>query len=144
MSRDIVLALDVEAEPKVVFDTVATRAGLATFWTPDVDGEGSEGGELTFGFEAAPTRLPMRVTRSQSPTQIEWACDGDWPFWGGSRVSWSFEPAEAGTRMILRHLDYGAGMPDYEFGRTAFTWSMVVGKLKSVTESGGAPDPALR
>src|SRR4051794_20489299 len=143
MAREIVLATEVATERKAVFDTVATREGVAAFWTPDVQGDASEGGELSLGFGTAPSRLPLRVTKAAAPREIEWAASSDWPFWSGSRISWSFEPADAGTKVILRHLDYGDGMPDYEFGSVAFTWATVLGKLKSVAESGGTPDPAL-
>ena len=39
MSRDIVHGIEIHAEPKSVFDTIATRFGLAAFWTPDVQGD---------------------------------------------------------------------------------------------------------
>lgn len=143
MSRDIVLGVDIATEQKAVFDTVATRDGIAAFWTPDVDGDASRGGELALGFGSAPSRLPLRVTKATAPHEVEWTAGGDWPYWNGSRISWSFEPSDLGTRVLLRHLDYGEGMPDYEFGSVAFTWAMVLGKLKSVAESGGTPDPAL-
>jgi uncharacterized protein YndB with AHSA1/START domain len=144
MSRDIVLAAEIGADPKAVFDTVATREGVAAFWSPDVKGDASEGGELSIGFGAAPSRLPLMVSTAKAPAEIEWAAGGDWPFWNGSRISWSFEPSAGGTKVLLRHLDYGEGMPDHEFGSVAFTWAMVLEKLKVVSESGGTPDPALR
>lgn len=31
MARDVLLAIEVEAEPKVVFDTIASPEGLAAF-----------------------------------------------------------------------------------------------------------------
>ena len=46
MTRDIVHGIEIHNEPKAVFDTIATRSGLAAFWTPDVQGDDSEGGEL--------------------------------------------------------------------------------------------------
>jgi uncharacterized protein YndB with AHSA1/START domain len=144
MARDIVLAVEIAKEPKAVFDTVATREGIAAFWTPDVQGDAAEGGELSLGFGTARSRLPLRVRRAAAPQEIEWAAGGDWPFWSGSRIAWSFEPSEASTKVILRHLDYGEGMPDDEFGSVAFTWATVLGRLKSVAESDGTLDPALR
>jgi uncharacterized protein YndB with AHSA1/START domain len=140
-ARDIVLAVEIEAEPKVVYDTVATPAGVATFWTPDVT---EEGDGLSLGFSTAPSRLPATVTRASAPEVIDWRFGGDWPFWSGSRGSWTFTRSENGTLTLFRHLDYGEGMPDEQFGMVAYTWSMVLGKLKSVVESGGTPDPALR
>jgi hypothetical protein len=119
---------------------VATPAGVATFWTSDVS---EEGDGLTLGFSTAPSRLPAAVTRASAPEALEWRFGGDWPFWSGSRGSWTFTPSENGTLALFRHLDYGEGMPDDQFGMVAYTWSMVLGKLKSVVESGGTPDPAL-
>jgi uncharacterized protein YndB with AHSA1/START domain len=143
VSRDIVLAIEIESEPKGVFDTVASRSGLAAFWTPDVAGDGTEGGELSLGFASAPTRLALRVTRSHAPDSIGWRCATDWPFWDGTTVSWTFEPSEHGTQVLFRHLGYADEMPDVAFGSIALTWGTVVSRLKQVIESGGAADPVL-
>ena len=35
MARDIVHSIEIHADPKMVYDTVATRSGLAAFWTAD-------------------------------------------------------------------------------------------------------------
>jgi uncharacterized protein YndB with AHSA1/START domain len=140
-SRDIVLAVEIGAEPKVVYDTVATSAGVASFWTSDVT---EEGDGLSLGFSTSPSRLPVEIARTSAPEAIEWRFGGDWPFWNGSRGSWTLTPSENGTTVVFQHLDYGDGMPDALFGMVAYTWSLVLGKLKSVVESGGTPDPALR
>ena len=143
MARDIVLAIEIETEPKAVFDTVASRTGLAAFWTPDVEGDGAADGELSLGFASAPSRLVVRRTRSQAPRAIDWSCATDWPFWDGTTVSWTFEPSEHGTQLLFRHRGYPDEMPDVAFGSVALTWATVVSRLKHVVESGGAADPAL-
>ena len=38
MSRSIVLALEVAAEPSAVIEAIVTTQGLASFWTPTVSG----------------------------------------------------------------------------------------------------------
>jgi uncharacterized protein YndB with AHSA1/START domain len=143
MTRDIVLGIEVHAEPKAVFDTVATRSGLASFWTPDVEGDEHEGGELTFGFAQAPARLPMRVTTLDAPNTIEWSATHSWPFWDGTTVTWSFEGSEHGTKVTFRHTGWADEMPDYDFGSIGLTWATVMSRLKDVVESGGTPNPAL-
>lgn len=143
MTRDMVLAIEVHEEPKTVFDIVATRSGLASFWTSDVEGDEAVGSELSFGFAHAPSRLPMRVSRLDATTAIEWESTGDWPFWEGTKISWSFEPSEHGTKVVLRHLGYDGEMPEYDLGSVALTWALVLARLKEVVESGGQPNPAL-
>ena len=143
MSRDIVHGIEIHAEPKAVFDTVATRSGLAAFWTPDVQGDEAQGGELTFGFSEAPVRLPIRVARVEPPTEIAWDCPGGFPFWQGSSVSWSLEPSEHGTKVVFRHTGLPDDQPEYDFGSISLTWALIVARLKEVVESGGAPNPAL-
>ena len=143
MTRDIVHGIEIHAEPKAVFDTIATRSGLAAFWTPDVQGDDSEGGELTFGFSGSPARLPIRVTRLDPPRTIEWGCPGGYPFWEGTRVEWSIDPSEHGAKVIFRHLGFPDAQPEYDHGSINLTWGLVVARLKAVVESGGKPDPAL-
>ncbi len=143
MSRDIVHGIEIHAEPKVVFDTIATRSGLASFWTPDVQGDESRGGELTFGFSGAPMRLPIKVARLDAPTLIEWGCPGVFPFWEGTEISWSIEPSEHGAKVVFRHTGFSDEQSEYEFGSVSLTWGTIVARLKEVVESGGTPNPAL-
>ena len=141
MTRDVLLAIEIEAEPRVVYDTVVSPEGLAAFWTPDVRSDAD--GELSFGFATAPTRLPASVAAAESPTSIAWTFGGDWPAWSGSTASWSFGSSERGTAVVFRH-DLPESMPEFDFGSVALTWALVVARLKNVVESGGTADPALR
>jgi uncharacterized protein YndB with AHSA1/START domain len=143
MTRDAVMAIEAHAEPNVVFDTIAGPDGLAAFWTPDVQSEGRDGGELSFGFEAVPTRLSVSVIEADAPSSIAWAFGGDWPFWAGTTAEWSLEPSESGTKVLFRHR-FPEAMPEYDFGSVALTWALVVARLKDVVESPGTPNPALR
>jgi uncharacterized protein YndB with AHSA1/START domain len=142
MARDIVHAIEIHAEPKIVFDTIATRAGLASFWTPDVTGEDAEGGQLSFGFSGAPMRLPIRVAALTSPTDVRWACPGGFPYWEGTEVLWSLAPSEHGCKVIFRHTGFPGDQPEFDFGGINLAWGQIVARLKEVVES-GAPNPAL-
>ena len=143
MTRDIVLGIEIHGDPKAVFDTIATRSGLASFWTPDVQGEDAEGGELTFGFAGAPARLPIRVAHRDAPHTIAWDCPGVFPFWEGTTVTWSIEPSEHGAKVLFRHAAFSDEQPEYDFGSIATTWGQIVVRLKEVVESGGASNPVL-
>jgi uncharacterized protein YndB with AHSA1/START domain len=143
MSRDIVHGIEIHAEPKAVFDTIATRSGLASFWTPDVQGDDHEGGELSFGFSGAPMRLPVRVARLDPPREVAWDCPGGFPFWEGTTVTWSIEPSEHGAKVVFRHDRFPEDQPEYDFGSIATTWGQIVTRLKEVVESGGTPNPVI-
>jgi uncharacterized protein YndB with AHSA1/START domain len=143
MSRDIMHAIEIHAEPKTVYDTIATRSGLAAFWTPDVQGDEAEGGELTFGFTEAPVRLPMRIVRLVTPSEIAWDCPGGFPSWEGTKVEWSLDPSDHGTKVVFRHTGLPDDQPEYDFGSISLTWAQIVARLKDVVESGGAPNPTL-
>lgn len=143
MSKEILHGIEIHAEPKTVFDTIATRSGLAAFWTPDVQGEEMQGGELSFGFSGAPMRLPIRVARLDVPNEIEWDCPGGFPFWEGTRVVWSFAPSEHGVKLVFRHSGFLHEQSEYDLGSISLAWALIVARLKEVVESGGAPNPAL-
>ena len=143
MARDIVHGIEIHADPKSVFDTIATRSGLASFWTPDVGGKDAEGGELSFGFSGAPVRLPIRVARLDAPKEISWECLGGFPLWKGTTVTWSIEPSEHGAKVVFRHRGFPDAQPEYDFGSINLTWGQTVARLKEVVEAGGAPNPAL-
>ncbi|MGH2538939.1 MAG: SRPBCC family protein [Actinomycetota bacterium] len=143
MSRDIVHGIEIHADPKTVFDTISTRSGLAAFWTPDVQGDDTVGGELTFGFSDAPVRLPMRVARLEPPKEIAWDCPGGFPYWEGTSVEWSLMSSDHGTKLVFRHTGSPDDEPDYDFGSVSLTWASIVARLKDVVEAGGDPNPAL-
>src|SRR5712691_6295364 len=143
MTRDMIHGIEIHADPKAVFDTVATRSGLSAFWTPDVQGDDAEGGELTFGFTGSPVRLPIRVAHLDQPREVVWECPGGFPFWEGTRVEWSIEPSEHGAKVVFRHLGFPDAQPEYDYGSINQTWGQIVGRLKEVVESGGTPNPAL-
>lgn len=143
MTRDVLLGIEIHEEPKVVFDTVTSAEGLASFWTSDAEGDGGSGGRLTFGFPSAPSRLPVTITRADAPGAVGWSFGGDWPFWNGTTASWSFDRSEHGTAVTFRHDGFPDEMPEFDAGSIALTWALVIARLKDVLESGGTSDPAL-
>jgi hypothetical protein len=143
MAREIVLGIEIHAEPKVVHDTIATGSGLAAFWTPDVKGDDAVGGELEFGFYEAPVTLLMKVVRRDAPAEVAWECLRGFPFWEGTTVDWSVTASEHGGKVLFRHAGFADEMPDYDFGSIGESWAQIVARLKEVVESGGAPNPTM-
>lgn len=144
MSREIVLAVDVEADRQAVYDAVTTEQGLAGFWTPDVTATTEVGAALRFGFEPAPVDLEMTVEALEPPGRVVWSCPGPWPYWKGTDIQWRFDDAGSGfTRVVFQHTGWDDAYDDAEFGSVAYTWALVMGALKQYVET-GTPQPALR
>ncbi|MEX2274695.1 MAG: SRPBCC domain-containing protein [Actinomycetota bacterium] len=141
MTTDIVHAIEVAAEQKAVYDTIATPSGLAAFWTSDVEGSGSVGETLTLGFPAAPMRMPIEIARLDAPDVVAWTCPAGYPYWEGTKVSWSIAPGEHGTNVVFRHAGFPDDQPEFALGSVSLTWAMIVDRLKRVIENGGKADP---
>lgn len=144
MSRSIILALEVPASASDTYQTITTQQGLASFWTPDVTAASEVGATLRFGFEEAPVDLMMTVTGLVTERRVDWACEGPWPQWGGTRISWQIEPGEkGGSRVLFRHDGWSEDQPDAEFGAVSLVWAKVLLALEEHLRTGSAV-PALR
>jgi uncharacterized protein YndB with AHSA1/START domain len=144
MAREILLGVEMHADPAAVFDAITTKEGLSSFWTSDTVAEPEVGTEARFGFQGAPMPLRMRVDALNRPSEVRWTCLGDFPFWEGTTVTWSLapEPEHDGTRVLFRHAGFPDDQPDWELATVAHTWSTILDQLKVLAETGSAM-PAL-
>lgn len=143
MARDIVLAVEVDAEAGAIYRAVTTEDGLTSFWTPTVSATAELGAELRFGFAAAPVDLRMVVTTLEPDRAVGWSCGGPWPGWEGTQVRWEMQPAEAGGRLVLlRHTGWADETADVVIGSVALTWARVLVALEQYLRT-GVKAPAL-
>src|SRR5256885_11416741 len=105
MSRDVLHAVEIHADPHTVFEAVATQRGQTAFWTADAIVQPSQGSIAEFGFPGAPARLKMRVERLEQDRLVEWLCQGDFPFWTGTTVRWEItkSPNANETTIMFSH-----------------------------------------
>lgn len=145
MGREIMFAVDIDAEPKAVSEAIATEEGLESFWTPDVDAEPQVGSVARFGFAKAPMDIRMRIDRIEPGSEVRWTCVGDFPYWNNTVVSWRMQPNPEGpgTRLLFSHTGWPQDQPEYEYASVSYTWGQIVARLHDVLES-GRPDPYLR
>lgn len=142
MPRSIVLALDTSAQVDAIYDAITTAEGLRSFWTTDADAEQEEGGELRFGFEAAPVDLTMTVAGLEPGELIRWSEIGPWPGWTGTEITWQVTDGGESRNVIFRHDGWGDETPDHDLGSVAMTWAHVLDALKQYTET-GRPAPVF-
>ena len=141
MADDIAHAVDIQADPGTIYRAVTTAEGIGSFWTTDNEVEGTVGGRLRFGFPAAPIPLTARVEELDEGKRVAWSCGDEWPYWGGTRISWELSPADGGgTRVLFRHGGWPADYPEGDRAAVNFVWGQVVGRLKGYAES-GTPQP---
>ena len=143
MPREIMLAIEARADTAAVDRALTTAEGLAAFWTPDVTAEPIVGSEARFGFTGAPVDLRMRVDAIEPGKRVAWSCLGDFPHWGGTKVSWEQSHAERdATRVLFKQIGFSDAQPEAEFASVAYTWSTILGALRTYLETGTAK-PAL-
>jgi uncharacterized protein YndB with AHSA1/START domain len=128
----------IDAPPERVFAAVATRAGLAGWWTADCEFEARSGGTAVFGFGGRTTVFRMRIDELVAPLATSWTCVGDEPQWAGTRLRWEIEPDERGT--ILRFEHSGWRETSGWFALCNTTWGALMYRLRDWAE-GRAPGP---
>lgn len=145
MGREIMFAVDIDAEPKAVYEAIATEEGLKSFWTPDVDAAPEVGSVARFGFEKAPMDIRMRIDRLEPDAEVTWTCVGDFPYWADTTVSWRMQPNPEGpgTRLLFSHTGWPEDQPEYEYASVGYSWGQIVARLHDVLPSGRS-DPYLR
>lgn len=140
MPRSIVLAVETSAPATVIHDAIATTEGLRSFWTIDADAE--EGGELRFGFEAAPVDLTMTVAELEPHKLVRWSRIGPWPGWADTEIVWRITDGGESRIVTFRHDGWADETPDHDLGTVAMTWAHVMDALKQYTET-GRPAPVF-
>jgi uncharacterized protein YndB with AHSA1/START domain len=142
MSRDILHAVEIHAEPTTLFDAIATQRGQTAFWTTDAQVEPTVGSIASFGFPGTTERMKMRIQRLEQGKLVEWACEGDYPGWAGTCLTWELRPApNAGeTSLMFRHAGFGDDYGDEQYAHVNWVWGQIVGRLKGYAET-GQPQP---
>jgi uncharacterized protein YndB with AHSA1/START domain len=142
MSREILHAVEIHSDPSTIFDAITTRPGQTAFWTTDAVVEPSLGSLATFGFPGTAARMKMRILRLDPGNAVEWACEGDYPGWNGTRLTWELQPApNAGeTTLSFRHAGFSDDYGDAQYAHVNWVWGQIVGRLKAYAET-GQPQP---
>src|SRR5438045_3660173 len=132
MAGALMHEVQIDAEPKKVYDAIATGKGLASFWTRDSKAEPVEGSMAEFGF-GGPT-LRMRVDELKPGRRVLWTALGDFPSWPGTTVAWDLAQNDGKTTVRFSHDGWSPELPQGDLASVNYTWGQIVGRLKSYTE----------
>jgi uncharacterized protein YndB with AHSA1/START domain len=134
--------ISIDAPPESVRPLVATKDGVAAWWTGHpLTGDDAVGGALALFFGGDDPAAVMEVVESESRSVV-WRCVQGPAEWVGTRVSFALEPrSDGGTTLLFRHEGWAA---ETEFmGGCTTNWGAYLTSLKHGAEGAGfGPYPA--
>ena len=141
---DILHRVGIKSSPDAVYKALATREGLAAWWTDNTQGESKVGGALKFRFNdpkgAEIGGFDLKVLELDPASRVLWQVVGGPEEWVGTKISFDLRQDGDYVIVLFRHEDWKAPV---EFMHHCSTkWAMFLMSLKSLVETGkGAPSP---
>jgi uncharacterized protein YndB with AHSA1/START domain len=137
---DILHRVGIKSSPDEVYAALATRDGLAAWWTNETEAErdGEVGGVLKFRFDRG--GMDMKVLDLQPGRRVLWEVIDGPAEWVGTKLSWEVRQEGDYAILLFRHQDWKAPV---EFMHHCSTkWAIFLMSLKALMETGkGAPHP---
>jgi uncharacterized protein YndB with AHSA1/START domain len=126
------------SSPDETYKALATREGLAAWWTNNTQGESKVGGTLQFRFKAG--GFDMKVLELQPATRVLWQVVDGPTEWIGTKVSFDLKQEDGHTIVLFKH--QGWKEPVEFMHHCSTKWAVFLLSLKSLVETGtGAPEP---
>lgn len=135
---DILHKLSIGAPRERVFQALATREGLARWWTSTTEGDSAPGQTLTFRF--GEHICEMRVDELRSGSRVAWECTRASPEWVGTRLTFELSEENGRTSLLFGHRQW-AQTSDF-FASCSTKWATFLLSLREYAETGkGRPFP---
>jgi uncharacterized protein YndB with AHSA1/START domain len=94
-----------------LFDAIATRDGIAAWWTPLISGTVGLRREFQLGFEGLDEIIRIRVDEARKPQIVRWTVleHSGLPEWNGTSIA--FALANSGARKTTLHFQHNGLRP---------------------------------
>jgi len=126
------------SSPDETYKALATREGLAAWWTSNTQGESKVGGTLQFRFKAG--GFDMKVLELQPAKRVLWQVIDGPAEWIGTNLSFDLKQDDGYTLVLFKH--QGWKEPVEFMHHCSTKWAVFLLSLKSLVETGkGAPEP---
>ena len=126
-----------------VYKALATREGVAAWWTHDTQGESKVGGTLRFGFSTGGVEvgaMQMKVIALHPAELVCWQVLEGPAEWIGTTIR--FELKQEGDYCIVLFKHQGWKEPVEFMHHCSTKWAIFLMSLKSLLETGkGQPNP---
>lgn len=140
---DILHRVGIKAPMAGVYRALATREGVAGWWTNDVQGESRIDGMLTFRFSAGGVEIgsfDMKVLALRPEELVLWEVVDGPAEWIGTTIRFELKQEDDYCIVLFRH--QGWKEPVEFMHHCSTKWAMFMMSLKSLVETGqGAPSP---
>jgi len=140
---DILHRVGMKASVDQVYQALATRAGLADWWTVDTQGVSKVGGVVKFRFSDGTRDIggfDMKVLDLQPGRRVMWQVADGPEDWIGTNISFDLKREDDYTVVLFKHEGWREAT---EFMHHCSTkWAIFLMSLKSLAETGnGTPSP---
>ncbi len=124
----------VKAPRETVYLAVATRDGLAGWWTTNVSGESAIGETISFQFADvfSPDMLVLGLVPNE---KVTWRCIGGEKDWIDNLFTFEVI-ADNGTTTLLFRQEYSRELDDRTYGAFNYNWGYYLTSLKTLCETG--------
>jgi uncharacterized protein YndB with AHSA1/START domain len=140
---DILHRVGMKASLDQVYQALATRAGLAGWWTVDTQGESKVGGVVKFRFSDGTRDIggfDMKVLELQPGRRVLWQVADGPEDWIGTKISFDLKQEDDYTVVLFKH--EGWKQPTEFMHHCSTKWAIFLMSLKSLAETGnGTPSP---
>ena len=134
--HDIRHKVGINVPISVVYDALATRDGLAKWWTRDVAGESQPGGRLEFRFGGPDVAAVMEVMELSPRSRVQWRCVAGPAEWMDTIISYELKPNGDETVVLFTHADWRE--PGEFMHHCSTKWATFLVGLKAGLEGGKA------
>lgn len=140
---DILHRVGIKSSLEDTYQALATRAGLAAWWTNNTQGDSNVGGVLEFRFSAGGVEIggfKMKVLELHPLKRVLWQVVDGPEEWIGTKINWELKQEDDYTIVLFKHQGWKAPV---EFMHHCSTkWAIFLMSLKSLLETGkGRPNP---
>ena len=136
---DILHRVGIKSSSEDTYKALATREGLAAWWTTDTQGESKVGGVLKFRFGTA-GGFDMKVLELDPGKRVLWQVVDGPKEWIGTKVGFELKRDGDFTIVLFKH--QGWKEPVEFMHHCSTKWGVFLMSLKSLVETGkGAPAP---
>ena len=141
---DILHRVGIKASSERVYKALATRDGLADWWTTDTQGQSEVGKVIKFRFSDGDREIggfDMKVLELRPAERVSWEVIDGPAEWIGTKVSFDLKQEDDFSIVLFKHL--GWKEPGEFMHHCSTKWATFLMSLKALVETGkGAPNPS--